>query len=198
MQTQITDRLSREEVHRQVEGLKHANWRVRAILHAMVDAGTLPRLECQLPNCYMDSREFETQKQGRGHNGKGLVIDHIVPQLQGGSDRPENLRAIHATCNVSRAKGWKMSEEAKARIGAAAKARGGWKYAIAKRPPAWNCVTRPDDGRTRRLLTDEQVREMRSLYRSGVSVKVLAERYDVGGSTARHAIHRQCAYADVL
>jgi hypothetical protein len=144
MQGQFTDAPTRAQLHSQIEALAHTNWRVRAILHAMVDAGTLCRLECQLPECYMDDRLFDVQRKGRGHRAKGLVIDHIVPQLQGGSDRPENLRAIHANCNTHRARGWKMSEEAKAKISAAKTRDGGWSQAIAKRQPGWNAVRRPE------------------------------------------------------
>lgn len=176
-----------ESLHQQIEGLCHANWRVRAILHAMVEAGSLTRLECQLPDCVMDSREFDPQRSGRGHVRKGLVIDHIVPQLQGGSDRPENLRVIHANCNVARAKGWKQTPEARAAIAKAAKARGGWEKANTLRKPGWNLK-----------LADAAVREMRAAYRAGETIQSIATRHDVGYTTAHSAITGRRSYGLVL
>jgi len=190
--------VDREPLHCQVEQLRHANWRVRAILHAMVEAGSLTVLECQLPECYMDSREFEMQRKGRGHNGKGLVLDHIVPRLQGGNDRPENLRAIHATCNIMRARGWKMSDEARARISKAAKARGGWKAAVEKRPSGWNVAQRSTDRRLGGRLDVETVRAMRAAYRAGQSISSQAKKYGVSAGTARNAIHGLHYYQDTI
>lgn len=186
-----------EELHAQIDALDHTNWRVRAILHGMVASGTLTQLECQLPECYMDNRQFDTQRRGRGHNAKGLVIDHVVPQLSGGTDRPENLRAIHATCNVMRARGWKMSPEARAKLSAAAKARGGWKVAIEKRQPGFNRAQRADDGRAKAKLDETTVREMRQRYASGTTIRTLAVEQGVCYSTARAAVRGLLKYAAI-
>jgi 5-methylcytosine-specific restriction endonuclease McrA len=32
----------------------------------------------------------------------GLHVDHIVPRVDGGSDDPSNLRAVHASCSLKR------------------------------------------------------------------------------------------------
>lgn len=193
----------REDLHRQVQALAHTNWRCRAILHAMIDAGTLTKMECQLPECFMDNRAFDVQTRGRGHNAKGLVIDHIVPRLQGGSDRPENLRAIHATCNVARARGWKMTAEGRAKISEAIKARGGWKTANDKRPAGWNKMSRPDDHRAdgnggrARALTDEQVREARRRYAAGEIYRSIAADFGCSETPVMWAVRRLRTYADV-
>jgi hypothetical protein len=182
MQDQSTDAL-----HEQIEALRHNNWRVRAILHAMVDLGRLTSLECQLPECYMESRAFDAQQDGRlGHNAKGLVLDHIIPQLQGGNDRLENLRAIHGTCNVRRARGWKMAPEARAKISAAIQRDGGWRRAVEGRAPGWN-----------RKLSEDQVMNMRQGYKTGRTIGQIAADQGVSYSTARAAIHGIASYASV-
>lgn len=188
-QTTLND-ARREALHCEVDALGHANWRVRAILHAMVAAGSLTVLECQLPACVMADRKFDPQSVGRGHIRKGLVIDHIIPQLQGGSHRPENLQVIHANCNVARARGWKMPESAKEAIRAAALKRIAEDPGYAKRRVAG----RHYKGSRHPVLTASQVAEMRAACAAGATVKSLADMYAVGYSTARDAIAGDNAY----
>lgn len=197
MQAQITDRPRREELHRQIEALGLSNWRVRAILHTMVEAGTLATLECQLPDCYLAFREFE-RSPSRGYQPRGLVIDHITPQLQGGSDRPENLRVIHGYCNVARNRGWKHKPEALAAMSIAARERESWRAAVAGRQVGWNRKRRDDDRRGgKRLITDEQVREIRRRYAGGETQRALAQVFGVTHVTIGTVVHGLGAYKGI-
>lgn len=182
MQTQLTCPLERSELHRQIDQQGIGDWHVRALLHALVDLGHITKLECQLPECPLDSREFVPRTGGRGQwGGKGIVVDHIHPQLQGGSDRVENLRILHMSCNCRRSRGQKRSDEVRAKISAAAKAR--------------PTRMRPGNGVT--ILTPEQVREMRAAAAKGAHTRALAETYGVCYVTARRAIERQGRYAEI-
>ncbi len=196
MQCKLTSREEREALHKQIEALGLTNWRARAILHAMVEAGTLAVIECQLPGCYLETREF-VRSPSRGYQRRGLVIDHITPQLQGGSDRPENLRPIHGYCNVARNSGWKHKQEVRDALSVAARERESWRAAVAGRQPGWNRKTREDDQRGGRLpkLTKEQVLEIRRRYAEGERQRALSEEFGVSHPTIIKAVHGRDPYA---
>lgn len=196
MQCKLTSASERETLHQQVESVQLSNWRIRALLHAMVDSGTLGALECQLPDCYLDSRSFEHQ-ESKGFTARGLVIDHITPQIQGGSDRPENLRVIHGYCNVARARGWKHKPETREALSRAARERESWRHAVEKRSPGWNRKVRADDRRGGRApkLTEAQVREIRRRYMDGEAQRALAKEFGVSHPTIISAVHAKPPYA---
>jgi hypothetical protein len=78
-------------------------WHMLVILHIMIDQNMITKIECQFPECIYETRIFifnELNKNGDGRGNKyGPVLDHIIPQREGGSHRLENLRLIHRGCN---------------------------------------------------------------------------------------------------
>lgn len=77
-------------------------WYVKTILHAKVDLGQLTDLTCAHPSCRLPGVPFP-KKASRGQRDC-LSLDHIVPQRDGGSHRPGNLRIVHGACNY----GWRL------------------------------------------------------------------------------------------
>ena len=189
-----------EDIHDELDALGIVQWRVVAIVHAMIDAGAVARLECQLPECvYPHDRSF-TKGSGRGHNRKGLVVDHIIPMLQGGNSRPGNLRILHAQCNVKRSIGWKQTPEVRAKMSEARRrmwAEGRYANALAKRRPGWNAGTKRHGGKGGRGMSDEHVREARVRFAEGESYSNLARHFGVSLSTVRRAVDGIGTYGDV-
>lgn len=96
-----------------------AGWHSYTILHAMIDAGTITKFECQAATCLMPTREFV--KKGPRGTPDLLVIDHIIPRREKGSHKIENLRILHNSCNAGWRKGLPgvvFTEETKAQIAA--------------------------------------------------------------------------------
>lgn len=191
--------VDREALHEAVAGLNIGNWHVRALLHVFIDAGKVTALECQWEDCPMESRRFAPRTPGQGHQGASLTIDHIHPQRQGGSDRFDNLRIVHADCNVRRAAGWKMSAEARAKIGAASREREAWRKAKAAWTPECCLKTRPDDrrgGNRPPMFTPEQAEEIRARYAEGARYIDLAAAYGTNITTIMHVVRRMEAYSE--
>ena len=96
--------MNREELHQVVDQAERS-WQIKALMHALIDLGRITDFVCQAERCIRPSREIDmtaiTTMQTRPKDAP--QIDHIVPQVQGGSDRVENLRLVHYVCNVSRA-----------------------------------------------------------------------------------------------
>lgn len=71
----------------------------------MIDLDRIVAFECQVERCIWHTREINMLAETRMHSRPkdALQLDHIVPQVEGGSDRVENLRLAHYVCNVSRA-----------------------------------------------------------------------------------------------
>lgn len=80
-------------------------WHMIVILHQMIDHEMITKLECQFFECMYDSRSFKfdlLNKNGDGRGNKlGPVLDHVIPQREGGLHRIENLRLLHRGCNSS-------------------------------------------------------------------------------------------------
>jgi hypothetical protein len=64
------------------------------VAHALVESGHVTAIECAMPRCIYDSRSFEPKVRALG-----LSIDHVIPQSQGGTHHPDNLRLAHLGCN---------------------------------------------------------------------------------------------------
>lgn len=95
--------MTRDELHAYVTEtlVSPSMWHIKAILHCLIDAEVFVSLactyeDCLLPGIPMDFRALRTEKNR-------LVVDHIIPREFGGTDKLENLRPIHHSCNSSRA-----------------------------------------------------------------------------------------------
>lgn len=75
---------------------------VRAIGHALIDAGRLHVVECMYDLCVLPSRSFVCPSDERRTRRWRPVIDHVVELWQGGTDRLSNLQLIHFACNSSK------------------------------------------------------------------------------------------------
>jgi hypothetical protein len=202
--------VTKPELHALVDSLNHTNWHVKAIVHCLIELGQVERLECQYEGCILDTRSFRPRAGGRGHESYSLALDHIDPRMSGGSNRPENLRLIHASCNVSRAMRPDTPETlAKRRAARAAFLASDradvWREGMRQRKEGWNKAASGSDRRGGKAgvwggvaaLTPEQVREMRAKKREGATIKALAEEYGVGGSTAHKAIRGKGPYSGI-
>ncbi|MFD7978894.1 HNH endonuclease [Streptomyces sp. NPDC059071] len=198
------------EFHDQLDALNHTNWHVKAIVHCLIDLGAIERLECQYENCILDTREFRPRKGGRGHEAYSLAVDHIDPQMSGGTHRPENLRPIHASCNVSRGLRKESPEttqkrrEARAAFLASDRTEH-WRSRMKERPQGWNKAASETDRRGGRpgvrggvtALTPDQVSELRARQSAGETIKALAEELKISFSTAHKAIRGKGPYSDI-
>lgn len=202
--------MTKDELHALVDSLGHTNWHVKAIVHCLIELGQIDRLECQYEDCILDSREFRPRTGGRGHEAYSLAIDHIDPKGNGGSNHPENLRVIHASCNVSRGLRTDTPEVLEKRRRARAEFLASdrtalWRSRMKERRQGWNRAGSATDrrGGTAGIrggvaaLTPDQVREMRAKKQAGATIKALAEEYGVGGSTAHKAIRGKGPYSDI-
>lgn len=95
------------DLHEEIETHTFSSWATYSIVHALIDAGRVTAIECQITKCKRESRKFAAS----GHRGQGdlLTIDHIVPRYEGGSSRIENLRLAHLSCNS----GWRSGKKGK-------------------------------------------------------------------------------------
>lgn len=201
--------MTKDELHAQVDALNHTNWHVKAIVHCLIDLGRIERLECRYESCILDTRDFRPRSGGRGHESYSLALDHIDPRMNGGSNRPENLRPIHASCNVSRGTRPDTPETLEKRRAAraaflASDRTDTWRNSMKQRETGWNKAAEGDRrGGTLGVrggvpaLSPEQVREMRSKKHAGATIKDLAKEYGVGGSTAHKAIRGKGPYSDM-
>lgn len=139
-----------------------------------------------------------------------MALDHIDPRMSGGSNRPENLRLIHASCNVSRGTRPDTPETLEKRRAAraaflASDRAQAWREGMRQRKTGWNKAASTSDRRGGKpgqwggapALSPEQVREMRAKKQAGATIKALAEEYGVGGSTAHKAIRGKAPYSDI-
>lgn len=202
--------MCRSEMHDQLDALNHTNWHVKAIVHCLIDLGQIERLECQYEDCILDTREFRPRAGGRGHESHSLAVDHIDPRMSGGTHRPENLRPIHASCNVSRGLRKESPETTEKRRAARAAFLASdrtehWRNRVKERAVGWNKASSETDrrggapgvrGGTAALSADE-VREMRTRQKSGETIKALAEEMKVSFSTAHKAIRGKGPYGDI-
>lgn len=87
-------------LHAQVDELEAqgANWQRIMVVHALIDAGYTTVIECAMPRCIYDSREFDPNVRSLA-----LSIDHITPLSQGGTHHADNLRIAHLGCNSAAA-----------------------------------------------------------------------------------------------
>jgi hypothetical protein len=202
--------VNKDELHALVDSLNHTNWHVKAIVHCLIELGQVNRLECQYEDCILDTRSFRPRSGGRGHESYSLALDHIDPRMSGGSNRPENLRPIHASCNVSRGMRPDTPETLAKRRAARATFLASdraivWRDSMRQRREGWNKAATEGDKRGGKpgvwggvaALTPDQVREMRAKKRQGATIKALAEEYGVGGSTAHKAIRGKGPYSDI-
>lgn len=165
------DSMDKAVLHDQIDALGLAMWRSRALLHAMVDAGAISTLECQLPDCKMPHRGFLPREGQTGSRAMSIVVDHILPRACGGGDRLDNLRILHDACNVRR-----------------------------DRKEGWNRKVRVDDrrgGNKRAYLNKTQVEEIRARYAAGEYYRQIAPDYGVTNVTIMHAVRGILAYEGV-
>lgn len=149
--------MDKEELHKALDQLNIKDWRVRAIVHLMIDIGMVSSLECQVDECRFESRVFLPHGSGRGGAEKRrLNIDHIEPRSKGGHDRASNLRLAHGSCNLavyqSTGRGPLSDEERKNRsegrkrfLESGDKTK--WLNSMRSRKPGWNNKQRSDDKR---------------------------------------------------
>lgn len=202
--------MEKDALHDFVDSLNHTNWHVKTIVHCLIDLGQIERFECQYEDCILDSREFRPRVGGRGHEAYSLALDHIDPQQGGGSHRPENLRIIHASCNVSRGLRPDTPEVLERRRAARAEFLASdrtdlWRSRMKERRLGWNRARSETDRRGGApgvrggvaSLTPDQVREMRAKKSAGSTIKALAIEYGVSGSTAHKAIRGKGPYSDI-
>lgn len=85
------------ELHEQVDRLEIIRPEVQMIMHLMVHTGGVgtDRVGCQWSLCPYDRAQFGPPKTTLGPS-----IDHIVHRSFGGSNRPDNLRLMHFSCNI--------------------------------------------------------------------------------------------------
>lgn len=110
--------MTKDELH---AAIKDASllWYVRAIAHALIDAGLLTSLDCAAEICVLPSRELNLHSTHR-RNRDFTTIDHVNGR---GDERLRNLRLLHMACNSARTqRGKPLSPELKAKISAVQKA----------------------------------------------------------------------------
>jgi 5-methylcytosine-specific restriction endonuclease McrA len=60
------------------------------------------RWQCQVPEClHPDGRAINPRLRGKD-DPWAPSVDHVIPQVGGGADSMENLRAAHRWCNQAR------------------------------------------------------------------------------------------------
>lgn len=91
------------DLHEELLTYTFASWHSYTIIHCMIDAGIVTKLECMATECKLPTREF--LKQGPRGSGGLLVLDHIVPRRTRGSHQIGNLRIVHNSCNAGWRKG---------------------------------------------------------------------------------------------
>ena len=191
--------MPRDDLHRQVDSFNHTNWHVKALVHALIDLGQVERLECQYESCILDSRDFKPRTKGRGHQIYSLCLDHIDPRRSGGSNRPDNLRLIHASCNVARATRIETETLTEARVRGQARRTDDRKALVAERRPGWNKGIKqrsPLQWRGR-VLSVEDAAQLRTLYyEQGWKRRELCERFKIGSTTCSIVVNKRGAYAD--
>jgi DNA invertase Pin-like site-specific DNA recombinase len=69
-----------------------------------------------------------------------------------------------------------------------------WVAATTKRKPGWNVKRRPDDGRGKRTLSDDQIEMVRYLHGHGSSMRAIARIYETSHPTISRVLKRQGAY----
>lgn len=90
------------DLHAELDELLPSSYR-RMLVHALIECGAVTELKCQYEFCLHETRDFDPGGSQRGKNPRALVVDHIVSQKNGGSDRPQNLQVLHHTCNGHKA-----------------------------------------------------------------------------------------------
>lgn len=91
---------SRDELHVDLLTIKLASWHDYTIIHAMIDAGQVTSIECQMHECALSTRAFAI-KATRGQ-ADAMTLDHINERRNNGSHKISNLRIVHNCCNVRR------------------------------------------------------------------------------------------------
>jgi hypothetical protein len=157
------------DLHAEIETYVFSSWVGYAIVHALIDAGRVLKIECQMPECRRDTRVFA--KSGRRGQGDLLVIDHIVHTQDGGSNRIENLRLAHLSCNSGWRKGRPgviFTDEAKARISAGVrKAHADGKFKKIYTPERGAKISAAFTGRPLADETKSKIRDARTGQPSG-------------------------------
>jgi hypothetical protein len=107
---------TKQELYDELLTFTFVDWHLYTIVFAMIDARRVTTLECQHPQCVLETRTF-AKKSGRGQRD-GLVLDHIDSRANSGSHHITNLRIVHNSCNA----GWRrgiigtfMTDEARER-----------------------------------------------------------------------------------
>lgn len=92
--------VDREALHAEIEAYGMRDEKGEAVLHALVDLGLLTSFSCQYESCVLGGAPFADPRDRL--RKAGLQLDHIVPRREGGGNRVENLRPVHAACNAAR------------------------------------------------------------------------------------------------
>ncbi len=100
------------DLHDEIDQLDVRDTGRQMLLHALVDAGVIIRIACEVTTCKFDRTTFGTAK-----SPTGVSIDHIVPRRDGGSNRSNNLRLAHISCNVGRNTGRVTPPDVRKKIG---------------------------------------------------------------------------------
>lgn len=85
------------DLHKQVDALGMTDWRIRALLHSLVDLRVITEVECMDPACRYSGERFN-----QGRYPLKVSIDHVDRRANGGTDLPGNLRIVHLGCNAAR------------------------------------------------------------------------------------------------
>lgn len=194
----------KEELHEQIETLNIKSWNIRAVIHALIDLEHVSAIECSSDNCLFETRSFVPRKDGPGHQGQSMTIDHRQARSRGGNDRLENLRLMHQTCNLSCA----PRDQTKAQLAnrkeshqrfLATGNKDKWLDSLRNRPDGWNKKSREDDkrrgGNRQKLLSADRLAELRAERAAGASLEDLMDKYGISRGTAHSAATGRGAYA---
>lgn len=114
--------VSSMDLHEELLTYTFSAWHSYTIVHCMIDAGIITKLECMADECKLPTRAFI--KQGPRGSAAIMVIDHVIPRRSNGSHKIDNLRIMHNACNAAWRKGLpgvQFSDETRAQISASVK-----------------------------------------------------------------------------
>ena len=87
---------NKEALHAVVESLNITRFNTAVAIHALIDLGSITKIECSMPECKYESRAFTSYLESPKLS---ITLDHIEERVIGGSNRPENIRLLHMGCN---------------------------------------------------------------------------------------------------
>lgn len=109
--------MTQDELHDALDALVTTEKRplVRIVGHALIALRLLTKLECAYEDCVLPSREFSAHDGTKRYDKAGPTVDHVIELWNGGTDRPENLRLVHFSCNASKSTKMRMMKNFKYR-----------------------------------------------------------------------------------